>query len=189
MKNTISIIVIIILAFVPGMVHALPADNVAIANDRDYFPKIHQLLEGAEKSIYLLMFSAHYYDRYPDSPSNILLKDLVDAKKRGLDVRVVLEQEQAERTGIFGEKRVQPEHHRMVKTFLDQNNIPCVMDNPEVTLHAKIIIVDGLYTVIGSTNWSYSAMEKNKETAVIIKSPDIAGHYQKYFEEIFNSRK
>ena len=188
MKRIIGIIIIILL-FSGKIVYPLTADNIEIANDRDYFGKIHWLLSESKKSIYLLMFSAHYYDRYPDSPTNILLRDLANAKKRGVDVKVVLEQEPEEREGIFGKKKIQPDHQGAVKAFLDRNNIPCVMDNPLVTLHAKVIIVDGLYTVIGSTNWSYGAMEKNKETAVIIESPETADCYQKYFDRLFTGRE
>lgn len=157
-----------IFIFISSLAYALPAEDVEVVNDRDYFPKVHELLQGAKRSVYIVMFSAYYYDRYPNSPSNILFRDLASAKKRGVDVRVILEQEE------------QP--NRVVQ-FLKQNKIPYKLDPPDITTHAKLIIVDGLYTVIGSTNWSYSALSKNHETAVIIKSPDVAKAYTGYFNK------
>jgi phosphatidylserine/phosphatidylglycerophosphate/cardiolipin synthase-like enzyme len=50
-------------------------------------------------------------------------------------------------------------------------------DSPDVTTHAKVLIVDDDYTVVGSTNWSLPALEENNETAVVIESQDINGHY------------
>ena len=54
------------------------------------------------------------------------------------------------------------------------------VDSPETTIHAKVALVDEDYTVIGSTNWTYHAVEENNETAVIIESRDINEHYAEY---------
>lgn len=158
----------IVFIFTSTIIYALPAEDVEIINDRDYSPRVHELLQGAKKSIYLVMFSIHYYDRYPDSPSNILLRDLAGARKRGVDVRVILEDEQ--------------EPGRVIK-FLKQNKIAFKVDPPDITTHAKLIIIDGTYIVIGSTNWSYSALSKNNETAVVIKSQEVARVYVSYFNK------
>jgi len=37
------------------------------------------------------MFEACYYEKYPDSPSNILIRDLINAHQRGIKVEVILE--------------------------------------------------------------------------------------------------
>jgi cardiolipin synthase len=47
-----------------------------------------------------------------------------------------------------------------------------------------MIVIDRRYVVVGSANWSYSAMEKNNEASVIIDSPKLAEVYIKYFEDI-----
>lgn len=180
MKKIISTVIILI--FTTSIVYPLPAEDVEIINDRDYFPRVHELLQNAKKSIYVIMFSSYYYDRYPNSPSNILLRDLADAKRKGLDVRVILEQGEPLSSGLFRKKKIQPEQHERVVQFLKQNNVPYILDSPDVTTHAKLIIVDETYTVIGSTNWSYSALTKNNETAVVIRSPDVAKFYIEYFK-------
>lgn len=175
--------VFVILVFYSSILYPLPAEDVETINNTNYFPKVHKLLQNAKKSICLIMFSAHYYDRFKDSPSNILLMDLASAKKRGLDVKVVLEQEEPPK-GLSKKKKIYPEQHERVTAFLKQNNIPYVLDSPSVTTHAKLIIIDEIYTVIGSTNWSYSALSKNNETAVIIKSKEVSRSYLDYFEYI-----
>lgn len=179
----IVLIVCIIILAIPYPLNALPAEDVEIINDRDYFPRVHQLLQGAKKSIYVIMFSAHYYDQYPDSPPNILLRDLADAKRRGLDVKVILEQGEPESSGgLFRKTKIQPQQHERVVQFLERNNVPYILDPPDIITHAKLIIIDETYTIIGSTNWSYSAISKNHETAVVIKSQDVAHAYITYIK-------
>ena len=40
----------------------------------------------------------------------------------------------------------------------------------------------GSFTVLGSTNWTYHAVEENNETAVIIESADINRHYAEFID-------
>lgn len=174
-------IFLFLILFCSKLLYSLPAEDIEIINDRDYFPGVHELLGNAKKSIYLIMFSVYYYDYYPDSPSNILLRDLVNAKRRGVDVKIILEQGEPTSGGLFHEKKIQPQQLERVIRFLKDNNIPYILDPPDVTTHAKVIVIDELYTAIGSTNWSYSALSKNNETSVVIKSKEVAMDYIKYF--------
>ena len=51
----------------------LTADyNIKVINDRDYFPAVHTLLNSAQSSIHISMFSLTYYLDYPNSNVNIL---------------------------------------------------------------------------------------------------------------------
>lgn len=183
MKITKVIFIVILMLFTSPL-YSFPAEDIEIINNRDYFPRVHELFMNAKKSIYVIMFSARYYDAYPNSPSNVLLKDMADAKKRGLDVKIILEQEEPASAGLFKKKKIQPEQHERVVRFLKQNNIPYILDSPDTTTHSKLIIVDEMYTVIGSTNWSFSALSKNNETAVVIKSREISREYLSYFNKI-----
>ncbi len=45
---------------------------------------------------------------------------------------------------------------------------------PYYLLHDKLIIVDGRFCVVGSTNWSVAALKSNYESTVLIDSPDLA---------------
>jgi cardiolipin synthase len=173
-----SLIVLLIL-FITCPLYSLPAEDIEIINNISYFGKVDEMIKGAKKSIYVIMFSMQYYDAYPDSPSNILLKDLALAVKRGVDVKVIVEGGETDRKG----KNELIDNKRAIR-FLKENNVPCVIDPPDITTHSKLLIIDGIYVVIGSTNWSYSALSKNNETSIIIKSAEAAVLYKKYFDEI-----
>lgn len=185
MKITKVLFIIVLISFMSPL-YPFPAEDIEIINNRDYFKRVHELFCDAKKSIYVIMFSAWYYDAYPDSPSNLLLRDLADAKKRGLDVKIILEQEEPAGVGLFKKKKIQPEQHERVVKFLKQNSIPYVLDSPDITTHSKLIIVDEIYTVIGSANWSFSALSKNNETSVVIKSQEVAKSYLLYFNKLCN---
>ncbi|MBW2554023.1 MAG: hypothetical protein JRE20_07830, partial [Deltaproteobacteria bacterium] len=69
-----------------------PAKDVQVITDRQYFEVVRRCFQEARSSIKMMMFEASYYKKYPDSPSNLLIRELIAAKKRGLDVKVILEQ-------------------------------------------------------------------------------------------------
>jgi len=150
----------------------IPADN------RNYFSSVYKKLKGAEKSIYVIMFLASYYTQYPDSPTNQLLNILIEKKKKNIKVEVILDQSNAE---YFQHSRTE---NLKTAIYLSENGISVYFDSPSKTTHAKLLIIDGKYVVIGSTNWSYSAIEKNNETAVIIESEELAKYYIRYFEKV-----
>jgi len=157
---------------------ALAADNVDTMDNRDYFPKLHELLSNAKSSIRVIMFSAAYYPGRVKSPTNELIGDLIAAKKRGVSVEVILECGEKERDTDLNEK------NGLVKSILEKEGILVYNDSPKITTHSKLVIVDDSVTVIGSTNWSFSAVLRNNETAVAIDSKEVAKHYREYFEKI-----
>lgn len=183
----ITIFIMVCFLAISAIAYSMSAENVETVNNEDYFPKVHELMQKAKKSIYVIMFSANYYDKYPDSPPNVLLNDLVNAKKKGLDVKIILEQENPSNIGFFTKKKIAPDNNERVMRYLKQNNVPCVLDAMDTVTHSKLILVDDEYTVIGSTNWSYSALTKNNETSVIIKSRETAKSYLAYFNKVMLS--
>jgi len=161
---------------------ALPADNIETLDNRDYFPKLHALLSGARSSVRVIMFSAAVYPDKPRSPTNLIVQDLIDAKRRGVDVAVILECGDKERDRSINEK------NGAVKSILEKEKIIVYNEPVKITTHSKLIVIDGQITVIGSTNWSFAAVARNNETAVAIFSRDLASHYTAYFESVARQR-
>ena len=62
-----------------------------------------------------------------------------------------------------------------------------VYDPPNVTTHSKLLIVDGQKSLVGSTNWTYSALTRNHEVSVIVSSPEVARSLEKYFLDVWNT--
>jgi len=153
-------------------------EQVKILNNRDYFPVVSQLINNATKSIYLVMYEINYYEDYSESPTNQLINSLIKASQRGVKVEVILEQSK----GKFYENITK--ENLSVGIYLANNGVKVYMDSLDTTTHAKLLIVDSKYVVLGSTNWSYYSFEKNNETNVLIESEELAKNFFVYFQKL-----
>ena len=104
-------------------------------------------------------------------PINELVDDLVDAKKRGVDVRVILEDSK------FKE-------NRFAYQKLKENGIIVYFDTPEHLLHVKGVVIDDRYVFIGSANWSRAAIEDNYEVTCFSDSLEDGLAFKEYVEGI-----
>lgn len=97
--------------------------------------------------------------------SNPIGKALLEAKKRGVDVRVVVDKE-------HNGKRDTP---NSIASFLAANEIPVRVDRAVRIQHNKVIIVDGLSVQNGSFNLTAAAQTSNAENIVIHRNfPELA---------------
>jgi len=151
------------------------ADVKPICN-RKYFSQVRSLISEAEQSIYIILYIARYYQEYPDSSSNRLIRELISAAKRGVDVQVILDRSD------WNEKNTA--ENKATARILSEGGVRVWLDDFKKTSHNKLIIIDGRYVVIGSTNWSYYALDKNNESSVLIDSPEVADVFKKYFAKV-----
>ena len=110
-------------------------------------------------------------ERAGEGPINELVNDLVDAKKRGVQVKIVLEDSKLKANRLAYEK-------------LRQNNIAVYFDTPEHLLHIKGVAIDDRYIFLGSANWSRAAIQDNYEATYFVDSPQDALAFKKYVENI-----
>ncbi len=183
-----AFLLIFFLALAAGHARAwsLPAQDVQPINNKEYFPAVLDLLNHASQNIRMVMYLAQRYEKFPDSPSNQLLDALIHARQRGVDVQVILERP-ASKTGYAMNRDLSNDllqKNTAVKNLLADAHVEVYEDSERVTTHAKLLVVDSRYTVVGSTNWTYAALALNNETAVIIDSTEIAQRYMALFDQI-----
>lgn len=123
---------------------------------------IINLIGSANKSIHILIYSFTL-----DSIGNAL----IEAYKRGVDVRVVFERNEISEYSEYWR--------------LKGAGVPVRNDTNSYLMHNKVMIVDSEIVVTGSYNWSRSAEERNDENIIIIRSRRIAEEYEKAFEKIW----
>lgn len=157
----------------------LPVDEVKPLIKKDYYPEVLDLIKSAEKSIYLVMYAIQLRGRDEKDKVNTLLEELIEAKRRGVKVKVILETSGKESwgeyiTGINDE----------VKKILQRNGIQVYLDDDKTTTHVKVLVVDDEVTVLGSHNWTFAAFVRNNESSVKIKSRPVAQKYISYFYSI-----
>ena len=144
--------------------------------NKDYFNEVHNALKGAKKSIHILMFVIEM-GRTSRDPVNILLQDLVDAQRRGVEVRVILERP-------ITEKATQYAPNKRVIDFLRPKGIDAKFDDPQIETHDKFILIDDYIAIIGAHNWTYASLMLNHEDSVLIKSDPADPSFGSYFREV-----
>ena len=127
---------------------------------REYYHEVLRSIDEANESIYIAMFLMKYDAGDSFDWANDLIRALVRAKKRGLNVYVVLENS--------------VEINQAAYSYLRANGIEVRFDSPDRTLHAKVVVIDGKVAFIGSHNWSESGLYWNHEVSVEIKSREVA---------------
>ena len=154
----------------------LPAEDVQLVVDTQYFQVAKRMIQEAKHSVQVLMFEMGYYDKYLNTPSNLLIKELIDAKKRGVKVEVILEVRE-------GEDRTTKRNRHTGKILLE-GGVEVIYDSFSKTTHTKLMVVDGRLTLLGSTNWTYNALTNNHEASVLIRSKEVAKELIDYFNKV-----
>ncbi len=178
MKKIISghlFLLLFFIFFVPFAL-ALPAEDVQLVTDNQYFQTAQKMIRESRESIYVMMFEMGYYDDHPSTPSNLLVRDLIDAKKRGVKVQIILDVRE-------GEDRT-TKRNRHTGKILSAGGVEVTYDTLSRTTHAKMMIVDSKLALVGSTNWTYYALTDNHEASVLIRSKEVAKEMIDYFNRV-----
>ena len=102
-----------------------------------------------------------------------LAQALIDAKKRNVDIKIILDATNAN-------------NKYTVHETLRQNNIDVKVENYAGKMHSKSIIIDDKYVFVGSMNLSKSGNSRNDENVLLIENSEIAKYYKHFFNYIWN---
>ena len=124
-----------------------------------------ELIENAQENIDI---EAYFMNKYTEGPLDAIYDALYEAVARGVKIRILIDNE-----GYCDERNFMME--------LDGN------ENIEVRpsskpMHSKVIIVDQEAVYVGSANWSWSAMQNNREIGVVLRGQEIARAFAAIFE-------
>jgi phosphatidylserine/phosphatidylglycerophosphate/cardiolipin synthase-like enzyme len=99
--------------------------------------------------------------------SRQIVSALVNAKRRGVDVRAIVDRSQLDedRSDTFAVGR------------LASGAVPVLVDTVSGLMHNKIMIVDGATVITGSFNYTWSAEHRNAENLLVIHDPALAAEY------------
>ncbi len=142
--------------------------------NREYVPALHEALQNATKSIHIFIFTFRYYPNYPNDANSVIIGDLIAAKQRGVDVKVIMDCSSWNRSNTL--------QNKMVGDSLKKVGIEVYYDPVDITSHDKLVIVDDSLVFVGSHNWSYYALERNNEASVKVVSKEVARAYEEHFQ-------
>jgi cardiolipin synthase len=125
------------------------------------------LITAARKSIYI---TTPYF-----LPDKSMRDELVRAKKRGRDIRVIVPSKHSDHslTRSSGRKA----YGNLLKVGAD------IYEYEASMIHAKITIVDGLWSVVGSTSLDSRSFGINDEINLAARNPSIAARLTQAFQE------
>ncbi|MBR5305237.1 MAG: DUF1669 domain-containing protein [Candidatus Gastranaerophilales bacterium] len=138
-------------------VYFSPKDNI-------YHDVISDLIKNSTDSIYISAFYLTDKD---------IIKDLIQARKRGVEILIILDA-----TGAMNFKE------RVDK--LRKNNILVAIENWGGKNHEKTIVIDEKILILGSCNFSKNGFYKNDENIIVINNENLSLLYKDYFLYLFN---
>jgi hypothetical protein len=106
--------------------------------------------------------------------SGPLVTALIDAHRRGVDVRTIVDYKQ------FTDRRNHDDAFAV--RGLGAAGVPVLLDRPPGLMHDKVMIVDDQVVVTGSFNYTYSAEHRNVENLLVIRDPALARQYVQHWK-------
>lgn len=139
-------------------------------NSDKYF---FSLIRSSKKTLDVAFFDI-------DDPGAI--KAFIDAKRRGVNVRVVTDTDNTK-------DKENPSISRSAIEDLKSAGIPVIEDHKSSFMHHKFMIVDNKSVWLGSTNPTVNSMYHHNNNAVLIQSEKIAENYNVEFKRMFESEQ
>lgn len=123
-----------------------------------------QTIEAAKSSILVAAYS------FTSKP---IAKALLQAHKRGVSIRVVVD-------------KSQKKERYTSATFLSNVGIPVRVDSHYAIMHNKFMVVDERTVETGSFNYSAAAATRNAENVIVIReNPTVANVYQREWQRLW----
>ncbi|MDI6899283.1 MAG: phospholipase D-like domain-containing protein [Methanolinea sp.] len=146
---------------------------------------VRRLVQGAERSVDIEMA---YITNESGSMLNPFLTDAVDAARRGVRVRVLLD-------SYYYNVEGESDNDEMVATInriATAEGLPlearCADIGPGKVekIHNKGAIIDGRKVLVSSINWNTNSPVNNREAALIVEHPGVGAYFSSVFESDWN---
>lgn len=154
---------LVILLGISALSHAEPSVQVGFSPEGSARQLVLETIGSAKHSIQMLAYSFQATD---------IAQALVDAKKRGVDVRIVIDK-----------KRNLGKTSKAAMDFVTSNAVELRTNDHFHIHHDKTIIVDGNTVETGSFNFAASAERVNSENVVVIRDmPEVSRQYVAHWQ-------
>lgn len=148
----------------PLRVSAAPAD-VEVVPPRAYTDVLLREVRAATSSITACLYLYAVNPARPGSEAMRIAEALAAAKARGVRVTVVLDAGKEWR----GEESLEPGKNRAAYDHLSGLGLDVFFTTAPAVAHAKAVVFDEASVLLGSTNWSEAAFNRNVEANALIR--------------------
>lgn len=157
---------------------AVSAPAWELLADQAYEARVRALIAGARSGVDLVMFSAVLPDDAGAThPVRLMLEAVIERHRAGIPVRVVLDQGAPP-------GRDRPSAHAF--RVLAEAGVAVRWDEDERTTHIKALVVDRRWCVLGSHNWTFSALRRNREQSLLVDDPALAARLGGEFARLWD---
>ena len=164
-----------------GTVAGAHETRATLLRNREFAESLLDGIHSARKSVHLSFFLFKATNARNNIPRR-LVEELIQAKKRGVDVTVLLERPSTKRNHS-SEDSLYTDNRRTAE-LLVRGGVKVFFDSPAVTTHTKVAVIDGHLVFIGSHNLSQSALRHNNELSVMLDSPELASEVKAYMDRL-----
>lgn len=133
----------------------------------EYPKKVIPLIKNARRNIDIVVYDWRWYENKPAHPTQQLNIAFVNAAKRGVQVRAVVNS------------------HENV-ALLNSVGIKARQISERRTMHTKLLLIDDKILVIGSHNFTRNAFAHNIETSVSLEIPHGENRFSQFFDNLYN---
>jgi len=174
-----ALILVLVVAPCSGLALASPPCPVASAElleDDRLEKQLSSLIKKAKEEIWVGNYSFKAGE-HRNSPPDRLLRELVNAHRRGLKVHVLLERPEERGSDLARD------NERSAR-LLQKGGVPVYWDRADRRSHMKVAVVDKRFVIIGSHNLTASGLRHNHELSVLVDSPCLAERTIRYLLDI-----
>lgn len=141
--------------------------NELLINE-EYTNRVIALIDSAKSSVLIMMYNWLWYPSKPYDEVSQINHSIIRAARRGIDVRCITN---------FSE---------IVSTLTEQKVRALQWKNSRA-MHAKLVIIDEVYYILGSHNFSQSSVGSNIEISMLSEDPLGGALLKHYFDTLWQS--
>lgn len=155
--------------------------KIEIVRNEEYERRAIEIITSAQRSIFFSTFKIYLSREEKKGGGNLLLDTLLKKVQEGIKVQAML-QCGYDGTSLSRINRV------AAKLLISAGAKVKYLEGKRV-VHAKIILVDDLFVLAGSHNWSISSLRRNFEISFYFWGPEIVSPIAAFTEEEWERAK
>ncbi len=164
------------------VVESKAENQIQAITDKSFFSYALDMIQNAQKELCITTYLFDYMPDAPDSNISKLFQALVQAHKRGVKIRIFLEQSSFHFNEHIHEKNLESAQ------FLYSQGIEGIrFDKPNQISHSKIILSDQKKALLGSTNWYCYDIDLGHQVNFIIEEKNILAQLAEYFDSLYSA--
>jgi DNA uptake protein ComE-like DNA-binding protein len=146
-----------------------------------YVPAARERIASAATSVSLMVFLGSAAPGEVDRAPLPLVEALEAAAARGVEVRVILDQDDG------GEPYGSVLINRPLVTRLLSGAVKVKLDTKLILLHSKVLVIDREACVVGSHNWTGAGFTRTHELSVLVDNRAVASAFGDRFDKLWDS--